>query len=76
MIIEISKGQQITLPASIRKKYGWKPGTKINLEDTPEGVKLEPISTESWEDIWKEADKYKCNLTPEELERIIHEEIF
>lgn len=77
MIVEITKGQQITLPASIRKKYGWKPGTKINLEDTKDGVKLEPIEPkESWEEIWKEADKYPCKLTPEELEKIIREELF
>ena len=77
MIIEISKGQQITLPASIRKKYGWKPGTKINLEDTKDGVKLESVEPqESWKEIWKEADKYPCKLTPKELKELIHEEIF
>lgn len=76
MIVEVTKGQQITLPASIRKKYGWKPGTKINLEDTKDGVKLETVEPkETWEEIWKETRKHKLTHTAEELDAIWEREL-
>jgi AbrB family looped-hinge helix DNA binding protein len=77
MIVEVSKGQQITLPASLRKKYGWKPGTKINLEDGPDGVKLEAVaSTEAWDDVWAETRRHPCTLKPKELDDLIKHEFF
>ena len=36
-----TKGQAIP-PKAIREKYKWKPGTELNMEETPEGALLTP----------------------------------
>jgi AbrB family looped-hinge helix DNA binding protein len=36
-----TKGQLI-LPQAIRRRHHWGPGTKLIVEDTPEGVLLKP----------------------------------
>ncbi len=77
MILEVSKGQQITLPASIRKKFGWTAGTKINLEITTNGVNISSVArTQTQRNQWTEADTYPCKLTPQQLKDFIHEEIY
>jgi len=35
---------QIVIPASLRKKYGIKKGTKINLVDTGDEIILRPVN--------------------------------
>jgi AbrB family looped-hinge helix DNA binding protein len=37
-----SKGQ-VVLPKEIRDRRHWKPGTKLTIEDRPEGVLLRPV---------------------------------
>jgi len=42
-IINISNHGRITIPADIRKKYGWRDGDKIVIIDHPlEGIKILP----------------------------------
>jgi AbrB family looped-hinge helix DNA binding protein len=41
-----TKGQ-IVIPAELRRKYGIKAGTKINVIDTGEGIILKPVTEES-----------------------------
>ena len=41
-----NKGQ-IVIPAKLRRKYGIKAGTKINVIDTGEGIILKPVTEES-----------------------------
>ena len=38
---------QIVIPVELRRKYGIKAGTKINVIDTDEGIVLKPITEES-----------------------------
>ncbi len=38
-----TKGQLI-LPQGVRKSRNWGPGTRLTVEDTPEGVLLRPAS--------------------------------
>jgi AbrB family looped-hinge helix DNA binding protein len=38
MTSTISSKGQITLPASLRKRLGWKPGTKIEFDEQDEGI--------------------------------------
>jgi len=40
----MSKRGQVTLPKSIRERLRWGPGTRLIVEDTPEGVRLKPAS--------------------------------
>jgi AbrB family looped-hinge helix DNA binding protein len=37
-----SKGQVI-LPKALRTKYGWAPGTRLEVRETAEGVLLTPV---------------------------------
>jgi AbrB family looped-hinge helix DNA binding protein len=38
---------QIVIPAELRRKYGIKAGTKINVIDTGEAILLKPVTEES-----------------------------
>ena len=42
MTVRVSKRGQVTLPKSIRERLRWGPGTRLLVEDTPEGVLLKP----------------------------------
>jgi AbrB family looped-hinge helix DNA binding protein len=42
-----TKGQ-IVIPASLRRKYGIKPGTKIKIDDDGERIILKPVTEESY----------------------------
>lgn len=39
---------QIVIPASLRRKYGIKPGTKIKIHDDGERIILKPVTDESY----------------------------
>jgi AbrB family looped-hinge helix DNA binding protein len=42
-VVKISNHGRITIPAEIRKKYGWKDGDKVIVIDHPlEGIKILP----------------------------------
>ncbi len=36
----VSTKGQVILPAIVRKRHGWDAGTKLTVEDTPQGVLL------------------------------------
>jgi AbrB family looped-hinge helix DNA binding protein len=38
----VSTKGQVILPKAIRERRGWRPGTRLVVEDTPEGVLLKP----------------------------------
>jgi AbrB family looped-hinge helix DNA binding protein len=39
----ISSRGQVTLPKAIRDKRRWKAGTRLTVEERPEGVLLKPV---------------------------------
>jgi AbrB family looped-hinge helix DNA binding protein len=39
---QLSTKGQVILPAAIRRRHGWNPGTVLLVEDTAEGVLLRP----------------------------------
>jgi AbrB family looped-hinge helix DNA binding protein len=45
----VSTKGQVILPKAIRERRGWSPGTKLTIEETPEGVllKASPIFPET-----------------------------
>jgi AbrB family looped-hinge helix DNA binding protein len=46
-IVNITNHGRITIPAEIRKKYGWKDGDKVIIIDHPlEGIKILPYLSE------------------------------
>ena len=44
-IIAISDRGTVTLPKSLRKKYGLTPGAQLLIEDTAQGLLLRPAAT-------------------------------
>lgn len=80
MIIEMSKGYQITIPAKIRNELGWKPGTKLEIEESKAGILIaaihakEPAGKHGWEDIFEQAKKHRTNLTPQQLDELMQED--
>lgn len=42
MTSTISSKGQITLPATLRKRLGWKPGTKLEFNEHDEGIVARP----------------------------------
>ena len=38
----VSTKGQVILPKAVRDQRGWKPGTKLTVEETPEGILLKP----------------------------------
>ncbi|MCF8503307.1 MAG: AbrB/MazE/SpoVT family DNA-binding domain-containing protein [Caulobacter sp.] len=38
----LSTKGQVILPKAVRDQRGWKPGTKLTVEETPDGVLLKP----------------------------------
>lgn len=69
MITTITKGQQITLPASIRQKLGLEIGAKLEMTVEEGRIVLEPI-TEDIEKIFADARKIKpkVQMTAEEMD--------
>ncbi|TIL36540.1 AbrB family transcriptional regulator [Mesorhizobium sp.] len=44
LVTTVSTKGQVTLPSAIRKRREWDAGTRLLVEDTPEGVLLKPAS--------------------------------
>ena len=40
LMTTVSTKGQVVLPAGLRRRQGWKPGTRLTVEETPEGVLL------------------------------------
>lgn len=51
----ISTKRQVVLPNAVCNRRGWKPGTRLVVEDTPEGVLLKvarPFPETTWEEVF------------------------
>ena len=70
MITKISKGYQITIPAKVRHKFGLDIGTMIDIEDKGKEIVIKPVGKSEIDELFKEAKKYKHNLTPEQLDEM------
>ena len=73
MITRISKGYQMTIPAKIRKKFGLDIGTPIDVEERGTEIIVKPLgkpTKEGLKELFRESDRYKSNLTPEQLEKM------
>lgn len=51
MIIEMSKGYQISIPAKIRNELGWKPGTKLEVHREKKGAIIREIEAPTFAEI-------------------------
>lgn len=71
MIVEMSKGRQITIPAKIRIAFNLDVGSKIEIIKKDEEIILKPIGDEL-EKMFKKAEKIKPKhkLTPKEMDEL------
>lgn len=72
MITKITKGQQITLPAELRKRLNLKEGMTVEIEIRNEEVVIRPVK-ENIEDLFKKAYeiKPKKHLTAKQMDELI-----
>tara|TARA_Y100000310_G_C20559126_1_gene752130 strand:- start:457 stop:702 length:246 start_codon:yes stop_codon:yes gene_type:complete len=77
MIIEISKGQQISLPSKIRNKLKLKAGNRLEITENKGKIILTPIGKDL-ETLFKEAKKTKPkhNFNTKQMEKILEDEIY
>ena len=71
MIVTISKGQQITLPAHIRKQLGLTIGSKVEIEQKGCKIIIQPLG-EDLDSIFEKAKKIKPKhkLTAEQMDQL------
>ena len=67
-LIEINKGRGLTLPASVRKKYSLKPGSRLEVKEKGGEIVLIPLS--KGEDIFTLIDKSTKAVSDEDLAKI------
>jgi len=44
---KVTSGGRITVPTELRKKYNIKPGTRVNLVEEKDGIKIIPLTKET-----------------------------
>ncbi len=67
-LIEINKGRGLTLPASIRRKYSLKPGSRLELEDKNGQILLVPLPR--GENLFELIDKKTKAVSDKELSEL------
>ena len=77
MITKITKGQQITIPAEIRKRFNIKKGDIIEIEARGNEIVIKVID-EDLEKVFERAKKIKAraHLTAEEMDKLVENGIF
>jgi len=78
MQTKISTKGQVVLPKAIREKRRWKAGTRLTVEERPDGVLLKPVERKKklTIDDWAAILKYKGPThTIEEMNAAIEREV-
>ena len=76
MIVTISKGQQITIPAEMRKELKLKVGSRVEVVKRKNEIIIRPVG-EDLEKLFEEAKKIvpKHKLTAGQMDQLIEDEI-
>ena len=71
MIVTISKGQQITIPADIRNELGLEVGSKVEIEKEDGKIVITPLG-DSLKELFKKAKSVqpKHVLTAEQMDEL------
>ena len=71
MIVEMSKGKQITIPADIRREFELVTGSKLEIEKKQDKIILRPIGNEL-DSMFRAAKsaRPKHNLTPKQMDEL------
>lgn len=43
MLIEVDRNGEFQLPKEIMARHGWRPGTRLVLEEVPDGLSLKSV---------------------------------
>jgi AbrB family looped-hinge helix DNA binding protein len=63
----ISSRGQVVLPKAIRDKRRWKPGTKLTVEERPDGVLLRPVEKKAGRPVAELVGILKYNGPPKTI---------
>lgn len=76
MIVTISKGQQITIPAEMRKEFDLKVGSRVEIIKKQNKIIIQPIE-EDLDELFEKAKhiKPKHKLTAKQMDELIEDEI-
>lgn len=76
MIVTISKGQQITIPAEMRKELKLKVGSRVEVVKRKNEIIIRPVG-EDLEKLFEEAKKIvpRHKLTAKQMDQLIEDEI-
>lgn len=71
MIVEMSKGRQITIPASLRDEFELNTGSKLEITKKGNKIVLKPLG-DDLKKMFIEAQKIKPkhNLTPKQMDEL------
>ena len=71
MLVKISKGYQLTIPAEIRHKFGLKPGVDVSISVKKNEIVIAPLEDVKIDAVYRRADRFKPhNLSPKDLEKM------
>ena len=51
-VVAVSQKGWVVIPAELRRRYGWKPGTRINVVDYGGFISLHPVLENPEEEGW------------------------
>jgi AbrB family looped-hinge helix DNA binding protein len=49
-LFKVTSGGRVTIPAKLRQKYNFKPGTRVNFVVEGDGIKMIPLTKETIKD--------------------------
>ncbi|HEX7325613.1 MAG TPA: AbrB/MazE/SpoVT family DNA-binding domain-containing protein [Rhodanobacteraceae bacterium] len=74
----VSTKGQVVLPAAVRKRQGWDAGTRLTVEETPQGVLLKGspfFPPTRMEDVYGAAHYKGPSVSIEEMDKAIEREV-
>ena len=76
MIVEMSKGKQLTIPAELREEFQLSSGARVEIFKRENEIIIRPIGADLKE-MFKKSDniKPKKNLTAEKMDELIEKEV-
>ncbi|MBI3894728.1 MAG: AbrB/MazE/SpoVT family DNA-binding domain-containing protein [Acidobacteria bacterium] len=51
-VVKVSQKGWVVIPAELRRRYGWKPGTRVNVVDYGGVISLQPVLKNPEEEGW------------------------
>jgi len=77
MIVSISKGYQLTIPAEIRNAFGLGTGSKVDVRKKDKKIIIEPIK-EDIDQVFSDAKKIKPKhrLNAKQMDKLVEDAVY